>query len=159
MALTEEYRVVIQNKLSTKLKDHDSFSIPCPIGNVSIDRALCDLGSSLSLMAFSLYKKLYLGEMRPIYISLQLENHSIKYPTGVLEDVHIKVEDLHVLVKFVILKMEEDMHTLITLWRPFLATSGCRINVKNDKLSFDLEFSLIKASKFPLSLVNVIGLM
>jgi len=54
VALSEEYRVVIQNKLSTKLKDHDSFSIPCPIGNVSIDRSLCDLASK-SLMLFSLY--------------------------------------------------------------------------------------------------------
>ena len=42
VALTEEYNVVIQNKLPTKLKDPSSFSIPCLIGNVPIDRALCD---------------------------------------------------------------------------------------------------------------------
>jgi len=40
---------------------------------------------------------------------------------GVLEDVVIKMEDLFVLVDFVILKMEEDTHTPIILRRPFLS--------------------------------------
>jgi len=57
-------------------------------------------------------------------------------------------------VDFVILEMEEDMRTPIILVRPFLATAGCRIDVKNGKLSFDVrdehvEFNLLKASKFP----------
>jgi len=55
---------------------------------------------------------------------------------------------------FVILKMEKDTCTPIILGRPFLATIGYRINVKNDKLSFDLddehvEFNLSKAYRFP----------
>jgi len=50
--------------------------------------------------------------------------------------------------------MKEDMHTLIILGRPFLATARCRIDVKNAKLSFDMgddhvEFNLFKTSKFP----------
>jgi len=50
--------------------------------------------------------------------------------------------------------MEEDMCTPIILGRPFLGTTGCRIDVKNEKLSFDVgdehvEFNLFKASKFP----------
>jgi len=54
----------------------------------------------------------------------------------------------------VILEMEEDMRTPIILGRPFLATAGCQIDVKNGKLSFDVgdehvEFNLFKASKFP----------
>ena len=48
VALGEECSVVVVNQLPAKLKDPDSFSIPCTIGNVSIDRALCDLGSSVS---------------------------------------------------------------------------------------------------------------
>jgi len=134
IALIEECSAAIQNKLPAKLKDPDSFSIPCLIGNVSIDRALCDLGSSLSLMAFSLYKKLYLGEMRPTTISVQLVGHSVKYLIGILEDVPIKVEDLYVPVDFIILEMEEDTRTPIILGRPFLATAGCHIDVKNGKL-------------------------
>jgi len=43
VALTEECSAAIQNKLPAKLKDPDSFSNPCLIGNKPIDRALCDL--------------------------------------------------------------------------------------------------------------------
>jgi len=96
MALIEECSAVIQNKLPINLKDPDIFSIPCLIGNVSIDRALCDLGSSVGLMPFSLYKKMDLGEMRPTTISLQLAYCFVKYPVGILEDVPIKVGDLYV---------------------------------------------------------------
>jgi len=70
ITLTEECSAVIQNNLSTMLKDPGSFSIPCLLGNVPIERALCDLGSSESLMALSLCEKRDLGEMKPTIISL-----------------------------------------------------------------------------------------
>jgi len=126
VAVTEECSVAIQNKRPAKLKDPDSFSILCLIWNVPINHALCDLGSSLSLMPLSLCEKLELGELRPTTISLQLADRSVKYPMGILEDVPIKVGDSYVPVDFVILEMEEDTRTLIILGRPFLATVGCR---------------------------------
>ena len=107
-----------------------------------INHVLCNLGSSVSLMPLSLYEKLDLGEMRPTTIFLQLADCSVKYTIGVLEDVPIKVGDLYVPVDFVILEMEEDMRTPIILGRPFLATAGCRIDVKNGKLSFDVGMSM-----------------
>ena len=69
-SLTEECSVVIQNKLCTKLMDSGSFSISRLIGNMSINHALCDLGSSVSLIPLSLHEKLELDEMRPTNISL-----------------------------------------------------------------------------------------
>ena len=81
------------------------------IGSVSVDRALCDLGSSVTLMPYSIFKRLGLGELRPTSISLQLADHSIKYPLGVLEEVPIKVGDFYVPIDFVILDMAEDSHT------------------------------------------------
>jgi len=79
------------NKLPTKHKDPSNFSIPCVIGSVNIDTVLCDLGSSVSLMPYSVFKRLSLCELRPINISLQLAYRSIKYHLGILEDVPIKV--------------------------------------------------------------------
>ena len=61
IALAEECNVVVLNKLSVELKHPSSFSIPCVIGNVSIGRALCDLGSSFSLIPYLIFKKLNLG--------------------------------------------------------------------------------------------------
>jgi len=77
----------------------------------------------------------------------------VKYPVGILEDVPIKVGNLYVSVDFVILELEENTRTPIILGRPFLAIAGCRIDVKNGTLSFDVgddhvEFNLLKAAKF-----------
>jgi len=50
--------------------------------------------------------------------------------------------------------MEQDTQTAIILGRPFPATTGCHIDVKNGTLSYDVgndhvEFNLLKDAKFP----------
>jgi len=149
VALGEECSVVVLNQLPAKLKDPDSFSIPCTIGNVSIDRALCDLGSSVSLMSYTMFKRLGLGELTPTGIFLQLADRSIKYPMGILEDVPIKVGEFYVPIDFVALDIAEDCRTQIILGRPFLATARCKIDVKEGRLTFDVgehhaEFGLFE---------------
>ena len=57
---------------------------------------------------------------------------------GILEDVPIKVGYFYVPIDFVVLDMAEDSHTQIILGRPFLATAGCKIDVKEGKLTFDV---------------------
>ncbi|XP_050875981.1 uncharacterized protein LOC127079641 [Lathyrus oleraceus] len=47
VTLTAECRGIIQNNMPSKLKDPWSFSIPYVIGKFVIDKALCDLGSSM----------------------------------------------------------------------------------------------------------------
>ena len=72
VALSEECSAILQKKLTPKLKDPSSFTIPCAIGNVVFEIALCDLGASINLMPWSIFKKLKLGEARPMTVSLQL---------------------------------------------------------------------------------------
>ncbi|KAJ9135041.1 hypothetical protein P3X46_032265, partial [Hevea brasiliensis] len=138
VALTEECSAILQNKLPPKLKDLESFSIPCIIGNKKIDNALCDLGASISLMPLSICKKLEIGELKPTTISLQLADQSIKYPIGILENIPIK--------------MEEDVQIPIILQRTFLATAGAIIDVKNGRLTLkvgeeEVEFNLFNIMK------------
>ena len=49
--LTEECSAILQRKLPQKLKDPGSFTIRCTIGNTIFERALCDLGAIINLMA------------------------------------------------------------------------------------------------------------
>ncbi|XP_052209202.1 uncharacterized protein LOC127812718 [Diospyros lotus] len=70
IALTEECSAVIQKKLPQKLRDPESFSIPCTIGDIDFSKTLCDLGVSVSLMPLSVCKKLGLKEIQPTTISL-----------------------------------------------------------------------------------------
>ncbi|KAG8661156.1 hypothetical protein MANES_02G218160v8 [Manihot esculenta] len=44
VSLIKQLGAIFQHKLPSKLKDPDSFSIPCDIGDFHIDRALYDLG-------------------------------------------------------------------------------------------------------------------
>src|ERR1043165_9020492 len=79
VTLNAECSTVIQNKMPQKLKDPGSFSIPCNIGKFVIDNALCDLGTSISVMPLSISKKLNMGELRLTKISVQLVDRSVKY--------------------------------------------------------------------------------
>ncbi|XP_021672393.2 uncharacterized protein LOC110658913 [Hevea brasiliensis] len=152
VALTEECSAILQNKLPLNLKDPGSFSIPCLIGNMNIDKALYDLGASVSLMPLSICQKLNVGELRPTTISLQLADRFVKYPLGILENIPIKVGNFFIPVDFVFLEMEEDVQIPIILGRPFLATVGVIIDVKNGHLTLKVgdevvEFNLFQALK------------
>ncbi|XP_010521061.1 PREDICTED: uncharacterized protein LOC104800053 [Tarenaya hassleriana] len=65
VSLNTECSALIQHELLPKRADPGSFSIPCKLGNVSIDRALCDLRASVSLLPLSIFKKLNVGELKP----------------------------------------------------------------------------------------------
>jgi len=100
-------------------------------------------------MPYSIFKRLGLEELSHISISLQLANHSIKYPLGILEDVPIKVGDFYMPIDFAILDTVDDSCPQIILGRPFLVTTGCKIDVKEGKLISDVgehhaEFGLFK---------------
>jgi len=56
-ALGKECSVVVLNKLPAKLKNLISFSIPCLIENVNIDRTLCDLGLSVNFVPHLIFKR------------------------------------------------------------------------------------------------------
>ncbi|XP_056695201.1 uncharacterized protein, partial [Spinacia oleracea] len=155
VAFTEECSALLQNKSPPKLKDPGSFSIPCNIGNLFIDKALCDLGASVSVMPLSVCTKLNMGDLKVTNITLQMADRSVKYPLGVLEDVPVRVGKFFIPVDFVVLDMEEDRQIPIILGRPFLHTAGAIIDVKNGKLTLNVgddkvTFNLTHVAKSPM---------
>jgi len=62
--LNEECSAILLNKLSSKLKDPGSFSIPCKIGSCQFKKTLCDLKASINLMSLSLFRMLGLGDAK-----------------------------------------------------------------------------------------------
>ncbi|XP_074266835.1 uncharacterized protein LOC141590123 [Silene latifolia] len=92
--LSKECSAILMNEAPQKLEDPGSFSIPCKIGTVHIERALCDLGASISLMPLKIFKKLKGYELSPTRVSLQLADRSVRYPIGLVEDVPLKVGKL-----------------------------------------------------------------
>ncbi|XP_037496919.1 uncharacterized protein LOC119371224 [Jatropha curcas] len=96
VALTEDCSALIQNKLPPKLKDLRSFSIPCEVGAMNINKALCDLGANVNLMLHFVFNKMDVGELKPTQVILQLADRSIKYATGIVEDVPVEVGKFYI---------------------------------------------------------------
>ena len=152
--LTEECSAILQRKLSQKLKDIGSFTIPCTIGNAIFERALCDLGASINLMPLSIFRRLGLGAARPTTITLQLADKSLKHPRGVLEDVLVKVDKFIFPADFIVLDMEEDKEIPIIFGRPFLATGRVMIDVQRGELKLrvqedEVKFNVFEAVRHP----------
>jgi len=106
MSLIENCSAIMQNKLPHKLSDPESFFILCLVGDVIISMALCHLRASVSLMPYSIRKKLQVSDLKPITISLQLADVSVKYPMGILEDVPLQVGKFLSPRDFVVIEIE-----------------------------------------------------
>ncbi|KAG8490843.1 hypothetical protein CXB51_014050 [Gossypium anomalum] len=130
----EECSAILQNKLPTKLKDPRSFTIPCLIGSLNVEKALADLGASINLMPYKMFKQLGLGEPKPTRMSIQLADRSVRYPKGIIEDVLMKVDKFIFPVNFVVLDIDEDVEVPLILGRPFLAIARAVIDMGDGKL-------------------------
>ncbi|GKB79616.1 reverse transcriptase domain-containing protein, partial [Tanacetum coccineum] len=135
ITMNERCSAVLLNKLPPKEKDPGSFTIPYGIGQLHIDNELADLGASISLMPYTMYEKLGLGEPKATRMSLELADRSIQYPRGIIKNVLIKVDKFVLPIYFVILDMPEDSRVPIILGRPFLETARAMIDVFNKKIT------------------------
>ena len=96
-------------------------------------KALCDLGASINLMPFSIYKKLGLGDQKPTAMRLQMADRTVKRPIGILHDVLVKVESFTFPTDFVILDCEVNFEKSIILGRSFLATGRALVNMEKGR--------------------------
>nr|GEW23429.1 reverse transcriptase domain-containing protein [Tanacetum cinerariifolium] len=88
--LNEHYSAVLLKKLPEKLGDPAKFLIPCDFPGMAECLALADLGASINLMPFSVWKRLSLPDLTPTCMTLELADRSISRAIGVAEDVYIK---------------------------------------------------------------------
>ncbi|XP_022876952.1 uncharacterized protein LOC111395184 [Olea europaea var. sylvestris] len=135
MALTEESNSRVQSKLN----DPRSFTLPISIGNSCSINELCDIGASINLTSYSVYRELRLGEVNSTSITLQLADRTITRPRGKVEDVLVKVGNFIFPVDFIVLDILEDQDSPVILGRPFLATGRTLINIEKRELILRVE--------------------
>jgi len=134
------------------------------IGLSRIKRALLDLGASVNLLTYSVYLQLWLGELKPTSMTIQLADRSVKRPRGIIEDVLVKVDTFYFPVDFVVLDIEPiqnvGIQIPVILGQPFLATANalinCRIGIM--KISFGnmtVELNIFDISNQPLEYDDV----
>ncbi|GKA09290.1 uncharacterized mitochondrial protein-like protein, partial [Tanacetum coccineum] len=95
--------------LPPKEKDPRSFILPCVIGNTTVSNALADLGASISVMPFSMFKRLCLGNPKPINMMIEMAD-----------------------------SIEDDKVPII-LGRPMLATAHAKIEVFEKKIYLEVR--------------------
>nr|GFA93971.1 reverse transcriptase domain-containing protein [Tanacetum cinerariifolium] len=90
---------------------------------------LADLGASINLMPLSIWKKLKLPTLNDTKMVLELADKTISKPTGVAENVFVKVDKFYFPANFAILNFIADSRVSLILGRPFLSIAYEIINV------------------------------
>jgi hypothetical protein len=135
--MSEQCSAAIANGLE-KQKDPGCPTIPCSVGLFKFEKALCDLGASVSVMPRDVFEKLRLP-LEPMGMCLDLGHNSIRYPLGIAEDVPVKVRHYFIPIDFVVLEMGEREKPPLILGRPFLKTVGATIDVGKGEIMFDIN--------------------
>jgi hypothetical protein len=135
--MSDECSAAIANGLE-KQKDPGCPTIPCSVATFKFEKALCDLGESVSVMPRDVFEKLRLP-LEPTGMCLELGDNSICYPLGIAKDVPVKVGHHFIPVDFMMLEMGEREKPPLILGRPFLKTVGATIDVGKGEIMFDIN--------------------
>ncbi|GKD13474.1 reverse transcriptase domain-containing protein [Tanacetum coccineum] len=125
---------------------YDGPPIPSPLVECL---ALADLGARINLMPLSIWKKLLLLELTPTQMILELAERSTTSPSGIAEDVFVKVGKFHFPADFVVVDYVVDPRVPLILGRPFLKSARALIDVYGEELTLrvDDEAVTIKVSQ------------
>ncbi|GJV85170.1 zinc knuckle CX2CX4HX4C containing protein [Tanacetum coccineum] len=123
---------ILLNQLPSKEKNPGSFILPCSIGRLDFNNALADLGASISIMPFSMYKRLGKGKLETIKMKIELADNSKCIPKGVIRNLLIKIDKFILPIDFIILDVLEDF----------------RIPVKSNMIAEEDELTNIESDLF-----------
>nr|GEX47249.1 hypothetical protein [Tanacetum cinerariifolium] len=144
--LNKNCSAVVLKKLPEKLGDLGRFLIPCDFTRLDNCLALADLGASINLMPLPIWKKLRLAILNDTKMVLELADRTISRPTGVAENIFVKVRKFYFPADFVILDFVADPRIPLILGRPFLSTAHalidvyeCEITLRHDDQSLTLK--------------------
>nr|GEW60042.1 reverse transcriptase domain-containing protein [Tanacetum cinerariifolium] len=115
--LNEHCSAVLLKKFPKKLGDPSKFLIPCDFPRMAECLAQADLGASINLMPLSVWNKIFLLDLSPTCMTLELADRSISRPVGVAKAVFVKVE----VDAFLAL---EDDPTLLEVDQSYVNTKG-----------------------------------
>ncbi|XP_042061764.1 uncharacterized protein LOC121805819 [Salvia splendens] len=164
MIAEENVSAVIQRSdLPSKKTDSGMFTLPISIGDIQVEHAMCDLGASINVLPYAIYKKLGEAKLVDTDIMIQLADRSCIHPEGILEDVIVKVNNFLYPADFFVIKMTEPAakeSSGVLLGRPFPSTASTIIDVRNGTISLDFNgeqftFNIDEAMKRPADSENV----
>ncbi|GJW54379.1 reverse transcriptase domain-containing protein [Tanacetum coccineum] len=133
--VNENCSAVILKKFPEKLGDPGRFLIPCDFPEMNECLALADLGASINLMPLSIWKELSLPALTKTRMILELADRTTSTPTGIAEDVFVKVGTFFFPADFVVVDYVADPRAPLILGRPFLRTARALIDVHGEQMT------------------------
>ncbi|KAF8100663.1 hypothetical protein N665_0218s0001 [Sinapis alba] len=143
-SISKKYSTLLQNRVPEKMEDPGSFVLSYEIEGAIFRRSLCDLGSNVNLMPYTVAKRLGLTNFRPIKIQLVFAYSSVRHHVGVVLDIDIVIRNYKIPADFVVLELDQEPKDPLILGRPFLATAGAIIDVKRGKIDLHLGDIIMK---------------
>nr|GEV57833.1 reverse transcriptase domain-containing protein [Tanacetum cinerariifolium] len=138
-------------------KDQDSLNSATEMAECL---ALADLGASINLMPFSIWKRLSLPDLTPMCMNLELADRLISRSVGVAEDVYVKVGSFYFPADFVVVDFDADPRVPLILGRSFLKTGRALIDVFEGKLTLRvgkeaITFNLDQTSRYSVNYSDI----
>ncbi|GJS63483.1 reverse transcriptase domain-containing protein [Tanacetum coccineum] len=133
--VNENCSAVILKNFPEKLGDPGRFLIPCDFLEMDECLALADLGASINLIPLSIWKELNLPKLTKTKMILELAERTISTPTGIAEDVFVKVRTFFFPADFVVVDHVADPRVPLILGRPFLRTERALIDVHDEQMT------------------------
>nr|GEX72715.1 reverse transcriptase domain-containing protein [Tanacetum cinerariifolium] len=114
---------------------------------------LVDLGASINLMPWSVWKRLSLPDLTPMCMTLELADRLISRPVRVVDDVYVKVGSFHFSADFVVVDFDDDPRVPLILRRSFLKIKRALIDVFEGELTLyvgkeAITFNLDQTSRY-----------
>ncbi|XP_050916026.1 uncharacterized protein LOC127131133 [Lathyrus oleraceus] len=127
-----------------KMKDPGKFTIACTIGGVKIPHALCDLGSSITVISLNTLKHLEIGDIIPSNMTLTLDDSYVTHPLGIVLDMLVQVNGISFPADFVVIDMKGVSGVTIILECTILAIGKALIDGETNE--FILMFNKTKVA-------------
>jgi hypothetical protein len=96
----------VLNKLRNRLSGSALPTIPCILGPFKVHHALCDWGTSMSILSKMVYGSLDEDSLIPTPHQVRLADSIVMQPYGIAKDALIEFQDTSTLVYFKVVDMD-----------------------------------------------------
>ncbi|GKC74819.1 copia protein [Tanacetum coccineum] len=149
---SEEDKVrIIELGLPKKISDLGNYVLPVQVNGVVEMSALADTSASVSVLPYSLYQNIGLGDPKPYHSNLTMVDNTQAKAIGEVRNVRIQIGYQAYLVDFFVLDILVDNELPLLLGSPFLSTYGAVIDIGRDiedvmerALAMEAYFNLFK---------------
>jgi hypothetical protein len=145
-AVHREHDHQLKSPYLLKRDDPGVPTIECTINRSFFQKAICDTGLGVNIMAKVTYEYLY-GTMPldPTYAQLQMVDHSFRFVDRIAKNVPIQIDDHFIPTDFLVIDMGEDEYDPpIILGIPFLSITKAIIYIAIGEVHFQFPSEKVR---------------